>query len=378
MGPVRAFRSRHIWAAVAVLAVVSGCSSAAPGDPVTSSTGSVQQTTNTSTKTSAASKSVTATALDPSSTWLLVMGTHLEVVRDDGSDRHVAVPSVDTAGRAGDIGLADWSPDGSQIAFTEIIRASQATDQPRANLWVADSDGSNARKVFECGSACTVRAAPTWSPDGKRLAFAWGRYDEDRRVWASGGVAVGDLASGRAHVVFESALPSDGVDLVRWSGDGRQLLLSMVESSNNGPDGVPVASRVAVINTAGPPSQRPRPLTPDAIEAGMADWDPRSGRIVYATKILEQRGQAPPGTRTSSPWPRTAQTCDAQRTSRGRPAGPPSRSGRRTAASSSPTAWRPASASSATSTRTARTSNCRRRSPARRHRSSRRAETQPP
>ncbi len=295
MGPVRAFRSRHIWAAVAVLAVVSGCSSAAPGDAVASSTGSAQQTTNTSTKTSAASKSVTATALDPSSTWLLVMGTHLEVVRDDGSDRHVAVPSVDTAGRAGDIGLADWSPDGSQIAFTEIIRASQVTDQPRANLWVADSDGPNARQVFECGSACTVRAAPTWSPDGKRLAFAWGRYDEARRVWAAGGVAVGDLASGRAHVVFESTLPSDGVDLVRWSGDGRQLLLSMVESSNNGPDGVPVASRVAVINTAGPPSQRPRPLTPDAIEAGMADWDPRSGRIVYATKVLEQRGQAPTG-----------------------------------------------------------------------------------
>ena len=27
----------------------------------------------------------------------------------------------------------------------------------------------------------------------------------------------------------------------------------------------------------------------------MADWSLRSGRIVYATKVLEQRGQAPNG-----------------------------------------------------------------------------------
>ena len=55
----------------------------------------------------------------------------------------------------------------------------------------------------------------------------------------------------------------------------------------------------------------------------MADWDPRSGRIVYATKMLEQRGQAPTGdANVFSMAPDGPQTCDAPRTSRGRPAGP--------------------------------------------------------
>ncbi|GAB3082043.1 hypothetical protein GCM10027053_53870 [Intrasporangium mesophilum] len=235
----------------------------------------------------------TATPLDPSSTWLLVQAGHLEMVREDGTGRHVAAPTVDVAGRFHEVGLADWSPDGARFAFTEVIRGTQPTDPPESHLWVARSDGSGARKVFECGTACTIRFAPAWSPDGKGLAFVWGRFDEARGVWASGGVAVGDLATGRTRTVFESTASSDGVDRVRWSGDGHRLLLSMNEASSNKADSVLVSHRVAVVNTSGPPSQRPRTLTPKSADAGFADWNQRTGRIVYATNLLEQQGKAP-------------------------------------------------------------------------------------
>lgn len=52
-----------------------------------------------------------------------------------------------------------WSPDGTQIAFTAPIG-----DRGYATVEVVDADGSNHRTI-------TNGSSPTWSPDGTRLAF---------------------------------------------------------------------------------------------------------------------------------------------------------------------------------------------------------------
>jgi Tol biopolymer transport system component/DNA-binding winged helix-turn-helix (wHTH) protein len=65
---------------------------------------------------------------------------------------------------------AAWSPDGRQIAY--------ATQN---QIWLAETDGTKARKVAEQGG---LTGYPRWSPDGQRIRFttlAWDTYEQT--IW---------------------------------------------------------------------------------------------------------------------------------------------------------------------------------------------------
>lgn len=59
-----------------------------------------------------------------------------------------------------------WSPDGTRIAFTA------SPDGGPTDVWLADADGGNARRLTRDPSD---DLSPTWSPDGKRIAFVSNR-----------------------------------------------------------------------------------------------------------------------------------------------------------------------------------------------------------
>jgi len=86
-----------------------------------------------------------------------------------------------------------WSPDGSTIAFTRwpdvaistslCLLLGVATDFPFdfwTEVWLIEADGSNLRPLREVGGRTVTYAGwPSWSPDGKRLAFYYANGSEE-------------------------------------------------------------------------------------------------------------------------------------------------------------------------------------------------------
>ena len=70
---------------------------------------------------------------------------------------------------------ADWSPDGSQIAFGSDRR----NDAWRREIYVMDADGTNVRRVTTLPEKAELDTAPRFSPDGRQLVFT--RYITDPR-----------------------------------------------------------------------------------------------------------------------------------------------------------------------------------------------------
>jgi TolB protein len=76
-------------------------------------------------------------------------GRHLRPLVSDGIDLSAA-----------------WSPDGRTLAFSRLDSSDRPVEE--STLYLADADGSHVRQL---GGASVHGVSPAWSPDGKRLAF---------------------------------------------------------------------------------------------------------------------------------------------------------------------------------------------------------------
>ena len=119
--------------------------------------------------------------------------------RADGSDR------VQLTYPKGVDGLPRVSPDGSQVAYVELRQGSPW------KVCVVSAQGGAPQEILPDDNQ--VEADPTWSPDGKKLAFA----RNDARRGGAQAVYVLDLATHQLSVVPGS----DGLFSPRWSPDGQ-------------------------------------------------------------------------------------------------------------------------------------------------------------
>ena len=104
------------------------------------------------------------------------------------------------------------SPEGDWVAYT-VSSADTAEDQNHHAVWMTSWDGTRTVRLTNSKQG---ESAPTWSPDGRWLAFLSSRDDEHTQLWLL------DRRGGEGRKV--TTLQSDVDDYV-WAPDGHRVAL---------------------------------------------------------------------------------------------------------------------------------------------------------
>jgi TolB protein len=197
---------------------------------------------------------------EPNNAWYAVC----EVGVDGTGNRRLTkrLPTTDPA----------WSPDGRRIAFTRNEDVGESTTFTFDDVFVMDADGSHVRQVT-ADEEDLWSGQPTWSPDGRELAYVRGE-------------AIASTVQSKYGELYRIGLDGDGMRRLTagepdtdpdWSPDGEELVfvrgvnLSSFEDSNDDLHILEVATG------------RTRALTrtpPGVYEAAPA-WSPDGSRIAF-------------------------------------------------------------------------------------------------
>jgi len=198
------------------------------------------------------------------------------VMETDGTDKRRVTARLTTSEPV-------WSPDSRRIAFTRNEDVGEFSTFTEDDVFVMGADGDDQQQLTPEEDGW-MSGQPSWSPDGREIAFVRGES-----VATSVPSRFGDL-----HVMSE-----DGVDarlLVRgplrdpsWSPDGREIVFTR---------GLNLASQDASMDlyvvgaTGGTPRQLTR--TPAGVFETAPAWSPDGSRIAFArwTNLTQFDGKA--------------------------------------------------------------------------------------
>ena len=160
--------------------------------------------------------------------------------------------------------LAAWSPDGTRMAIHDIAR-NPGTRVWESSIWILDLATGDKWTAFE--SDGTFGWKMSWSPDGRHLPFA-----HDVRISAPTGlrtdIYVLDIETGALAQISRGGRN----DFPTWSPDGR--FLAYVDSGNR------IGSQDAIIITRVDGSCSVQALQPIS-DVAFATWSPDGGRIAF-------------------------------------------------------------------------------------------------
>jgi Tol biopolymer transport system component len=168
----------------------------------------------------------------------------------DGLDQHSLGPT--------------WSPDGKHIAFASTRNGSVGTPNwPIANsaIWIMDADGSHLRQVTDNGETHS-HSFPSWSPDGKWIAFMSTSKADATRPSIN---VVRPNGEGMHVLQYDGLYPS-------WSPDSKHLAFNSARS------GLAMDQDVYVMNADGSDARR---LTSLPGAEYMPSWSPDGRRLTY-------------------------------------------------------------------------------------------------
>lgn len=185
-----------------------------------------------------------------------------------------------------------WSPDGTRIAFTSVT-ANRTTDSTSVNatadIYIINADGSGLRRLTNNSAYNT---APTWSPDGTRIAFS--RSTINPQILMGGKPGVGDLLSASADIYVIGADGSNETNLTRsplafeflpaWSPDGGRIAYTNVQPVFTFDGKVSASSDIFVMNSSGGNQRQLFPaetLIDSRIYYFAPSWSPSGARVAF-------------------------------------------------------------------------------------------------
>ncbi len=158
--------------------------------------------------------------------WTFDRPRHLFVVPEDGSKEPKQITSGDYEDAS-----PTWSPDGKRIAFVSARHRDWDIDVGANDIFVVSAGGG--RRPQRLTKTDGRHATPSWSPDGKRIAFL---YSDGRWGTRHPHVSVIDVSSGRRRVLSKSldrnCAPFGATREPIWIDD-EKLLFAVEDHGNN-------------------------------------------------------------------------------------------------------------------------------------------------
>jgi Tol biopolymer transport system component/polyisoprenoid-binding protein YceI len=186
-------------------------------------------------------------------------------VNVDGSDLVRLVKPLRESGAWSSDLAPELSPDGSKIVYTRGI-ATQTSGEPD-QIYVLDRSGS-ARPKQLTDDSFTATLWPTWSPDGRKLAFA-------RSEGESSGIWVMNANGGNARALTEDDLVEEPTftpdEYPTWSPDGERIAYTSFLPDGN--------DDIFVMNANG---SSPTRLTSGSEYDTDPDWSPNGKLIAFS------------------------------------------------------------------------------------------------
>jgi TolB protein len=203
--------------------------------------------------------------------------TAIFTARPGGSDtRQVTFP---VAGNFWDNHPA-WTADGEAIVYER--------DLPDVSqIFRVDAGGGGVMQLGNCVRECLGNAFPAPGPDGRIAFIKWLGPVLPSGEATSGGIWVMDADGHNAVQITQKDLPTGSEDShPTWSPDGKHLAFMRLNNSTAEPYG---RQAIFVANADGSNQRR---VTPWNLDANSPDWSP-DGRLILFTSHLDSALQAP-------------------------------------------------------------------------------------